>query len=100
MFCNNFPNFQLFLPLFKTNFGQSNVRKSKSDKSTISEVQNKEDSQKIPLKIVKDSKRLSFNSSPVASSDRVAVEDRPHTSTPIKDQLLSEIVGFENVLEW
>lgn len=93
-FCNNFPFFQLFVPLFKTAFTQSNEQKRKSTKSTISEVQSKEDSQKNPLKLV------SSNPSPVASGDRVAVEDRPHTSTPLKDQLLSEIATFENMLEW
>lgn len=99
-FCNNFPFFQLFVPLFKTAFTQSNEQKSKSTKSTISEVQSKEDSQKNPLKLVKDAKRVSSGPSPVASGGRVAVEDRPHTSTPLKDQLLSEIATFENMLEW
>lgn len=98
---NNFLFFQLFLPLFETACTQPKEQKSnKSVKSTISAVQSKEDFQKIPLKNVKDAKRLSFNSSPVENRTRVTVEDRPHTSTPIKDQLLSEIVGFENMLEW
>lgn len=98
-------SFQLFLPLFKTTFAETPSKKSKlnTKDSSHAEMHDKGDYRRISMKVAKDAKSKTQHFAVDKSISKELDEaegDHSKSNTPLKDELLSEIVGFGTTLQW
>ncbi|XP_066245712.1 dynein axonemal heavy chain 10 isoform X2 [Euwallacea similis] len=102
----------VFVPLFKTIFVEPNEIQKKvldpyltesQSSSTTGVDQNKADYRRTSMKMVRDFKkpitRLLVTPSVNKETD-VNFDEQAHSNTSLKIELLSEIIGFQNMLEW
>ncbi|XP_066140827.1 dynein axonemal heavy chain 10 [Euwallacea fornicatus] len=101
----------MFVPLFKTIFAEPSEIQKKSDsyltegrcKSATGIDQDKGDYKRMSMKMGHDAKkpitRFSVTTSDNKETD-VNFNEQAHSNTPLRIELLNEVIAFRNMLEW